>query len=58
MTQEALAPVKWEMGQPLLPQHLHAQEESLLADTSLRFQMSGLPSFGICRLNWDGGDTD
>ncbi|TQV88498.1 type VI secretion system baseplate subunit TssK [Aliikangiella coralliicola] len=53
MTQEALAPVKWEMGQPLLPQHLLAQEESLLGDASLRFQLKGLPSYGICRLNWD-----
>jgi type VI secretion system protein ImpJ len=53
MTQETLAPVKWEMGQPLLPQHLHAQEQSLLADTSLRFQVSGLPSYGVCRFNWD-----
>ncbi len=38
------------MGQTLLPDHLKAQEESVLADTSLRFQMQGLPFYGVGRL--------
>ncbi len=47
---EKLARVRWEMGQPLLPEHLVAQEEALLADTVQRFNMQGLPSYGIGRL--------
>jgi len=35
------------MGQTLLPEHLLAQEESILADTVLRFRMQGLPFYGI-----------
>ena len=42
-----LARVRWEMGQTLLPEHLKAQEDSILTDTAMRFRMQGLPSYGI-----------
>lgn len=38
------------MGQTLLPEHLIAQEDALLADVALRFSMQGLPFFGIAGL--------
>ena len=47
---DKLARVSWKMGQTLLPEHLLAQEDSLLADTVLRFRMQGLPSYGIGNL--------
>lgn len=50
---ENLARVKWEMGQTLLPVHFNAQEESLLADSALRFKLQGLPAFGIAGLKWN-----
>ncbi len=53
MSQESLAPVKWEVGQPLLPEHLMAQEKSLIAEASERQELSGLPSFGISSIDWD-----
>jgi len=43
---DKLARVRWEMGQTLLPENFLAQEESLIADTILRFRMSGLPAYG------------
>jgi type VI secretion system protein ImpJ len=45
-----LARVRWEMGQTLLPEHLKAQEESVLAATTLRFNMLGLPAYGVGNL--------
>ena len=48
--EDKLARVRWEMGQTLLPDHLLAQEESLVADVVLRFRMQGLPSYGIGHL--------
>ena len=50
---EKLARVHWHRGQTLLPDHLFAQEESLMADTSARFQLTGLPYYGIGRLQWN-----
>ncbi len=47
---DKLARVRWEMGQTLLPEHLLAQEESILADTVLRFRLQGLPPYGIGKL--------
>jgi len=47
---DILAGVSWEMGQTLLPEHLRAQEDSILANTVLRFRMLGLPGYGIGRL--------
>jgi type VI secretion system protein ImpJ len=47
---EKLARVCWKMGQTLLPEHLLAQEDSLLANIVLRFRMQGLPSYGVGKL--------
>lgn len=48
-----LAPVNWQMGQTLLPDHLVAQEDALAGEARLRFLAQGLPAFGIARLEWD-----
>lgn len=48
-----LARVKWEMGQTLLPAHFKAQEDSLLAESVLRFRMQGLPAYGVTELVWN-----
>lgn len=53
MNQHALAPIKWEIGQSLLPSHLTAQEDFLVADASLRTQAQGLPQYGLSQLIWD-----
>lgn len=50
---DKLSRVQWEMGQTLLPEHLIAQEESLLAEAILRFRVIGLPDYGIARLQWN-----
>lgn len=50
---DKLARVRWEMGQTLLPEHLVALEDSLLADTIMRFRLMGLPDYGIARLKWN-----
>ncbi len=47
---EKLARVSWKMGQTLLPEHLLAQEDSLLANMVLLFRMQGLPSYGLGKL--------
>ena len=47
------APVQWQLGQTLLPEHLNAQEKAFSADAYLRQHVGGLPSYGIARLEWD-----
>ncbi|MCG8472683.1 MAG: type VI secretion system baseplate subunit TssK [Desulfobacterales bacterium] len=44
---EKLARVRWEMGQALLPKHMVALEDSILADTMIRFRLQGLPCYGV-----------
>ena len=63
MSIHPLAPVHWQMGQTLLPDHLIAQETALTAEASLRHQSAGLPSYGIGKVEWDkylldGGTLD
>lgn len=41
------------MGQALLPGHLRALEESLLADSALRFSRQEAPGYGLYRLRWN-----
>jgi type VI secretion system protein ImpJ len=41
------------MGQALLPEHFYAQEQSLRAESTLRFGMSTTPAWGLGRLVWD-----
>jgi type VI secretion system protein ImpJ len=53
MTIHQLAPVQWQMGQTLLPEHLLAQENALTGDVYLRYQANGLPGYGVSKLQWD-----
>lgn len=53
MDHHALAPIEWEIGQPLLPSHLTAQEDFLVADASLRAHTLSLPNYGLSLLTWD-----
>lgn len=48
-----LSRVFWAMGQALLPDHLRALEESLLADNALRFSLQQTPSLGLYTLGWN-----
>ncbi len=48
-----LARVKWTMGQTLLPDHLIAQEDSILADSIKRQRLIGLPFYGIASLKFN-----
>lgn len=41
------------MGQALLPEHLYALEESMLADSALRLNLRGVPSYGFHELRWN-----
>lgn len=50
---EQLKRVSWKTGQPLLPRHLVAQEDSLVAHTQLYFRHIGLPFYGIGAMKWD-----
>ena len=50
---EALKRVAWRVGQPLLPGHLFAQEDSLIAYSHASFKQLGLPFYGISALKWD-----
>ncbi len=50
---DKLARVRWSMGQTLLPEHLIAQEESLIADAIIRRRIYGLPSYGIASLKFN-----
>jgi type VI secretion system protein ImpJ len=49
---QQLKRVGWQLGQPLLPVHLIAQEESLLANLNFYINL-GIPYFGIGNLKWD-----
>lgn len=48
-----LARVVWSMGQTLLPKHLSALEESLLANNAQHFNLHGLPGYGLAELRWN-----
>lgn len=48
-----LAKVHWRIGQPLLPEHFHAQEESLRLERQRIIESSGLPFYGVAELVWD-----
>ena len=41
------------MGQALLPEHLVALEESMLADSALRSSLHGMPDYGLHGLRWN-----
>lgn len=50
---QQLKRVGWQMGQPLLPLHLVAQEDSLLAHLDFYIKNQGLPFYGVGALKWD-----
>lgn len=50
---QQLKRVDWQLGQPLLPAHLIAQEESLIGNLNFYIQNLGIPYFGIGNLKWD-----
>lgn len=50
---QQLKRVGWQIGQPLLPIHLVAQEESLLAHLNFYIKNQGLPFYGVGNLKWD-----
>jgi len=50
---ELLKRVSWKVGQPLLPHHLVAQENYLVAHTNASLKHVGLPIYGIGALKWD-----
>lgn len=52
MTTYKLAPVRWELGQILLPEHFNAQHASMLAELRARAAVAGLPAYGIAELTW------
>lgn len=50
---QKLKRVGWQIGQPLLPVHLIAQEDSLLSHLAVYIKNLGLPYYGIGHLLWD-----
>ena len=50
---QQLKRVGWQIGQPLLPIHLFAQEESLLTHLNFYIKNQGIPFYGIGNLKWD-----
>lgn len=50
---QQLKRVGWQIGQPLLPVHLLAQEDSLLAHLNFYIKNQGIPYYGIGILKWD-----
>lgn len=50
---QQLKRVGWQIGQPLLPIHLLAQEESILAHLHFFIKYQGIPFYGIGNLKWD-----
>ena len=52
------APVRWTMGQPLLPEHFEAQEQALRDEFLVHLGHLSVPRQGIARLNWDTAQLD
>lgn len=50
---QQLKRIGWQIGQPLLPIHLFAQEDSLLGHLGFYIQALGIPYYGIGNLKWD-----
>ncbi len=47
------ARVDWRNGQALLPVHLRALEEGLLAEAQARLEALPLPRWGVAKIGWD-----
>lgn len=54
----ASAPVRWTMGQPLLPEHFEAQEQALRDELQVQLSLEGRPRFGVARIRWDASQLD
>ncbi|MGH2611503.1 MAG: type VI secretion system baseplate subunit TssK, partial [Rhabdochlamydiaceae bacterium] len=50
---QQLKRIGWKIGQPLLPVHLVAQEDSLLSHLGFYVKNLSLPFYGIGQLKWD-----
>lgn len=48
-----IAPVKWYLGQTVLPEHFVALQQLAEAACELRSRTSSLPSYGIAQLSWN-----
>ena len=48
-----IAPVRWYLGQTVLPEHFVALQQQAEALAELRLRMSGLPHHGIAQLSWN-----
>lgn len=53
MSEKDLPRVRWELGQILRPEHLEAQEASLIGDVITRHHLLGLPQHGFARVSWN-----
>lgn len=51
--QYKLAPLRWYLGQTLLPEHFTTQQAAITDEIRLRAAVSGLPAFGVARLSWN-----
>lgn len=50
---QQLKRIGWHIGQPLLPVHFVAQEDSLLAHINFHIHNQAVPCYGIGQLKWD-----
>ncbi len=46
------APVRWFLGQTVLPEHLQSLQETSLAVCEQRARLGGLPHYGVAQLTW------
>ena len=53
MSSHKIAPVKWYMGQTLLPDHFTSNHDALQQEMRLRAQIQGLPAYGFAQLSWN-----
>ncbi len=53
MKSSKLALNRWAMGQVLMPAHFQTLQSALLHHVGLRFELHGLPGYGIARMQWD-----
>lgn len=50
---EALARVRWTIGQILLPDHFRTLEGAMSAESYAHARGAGLPAYGLTRLDWN-----
>ena len=52
MSHLKIAPVRWFLGQTVLPEHLRAQQSQLRRRIRPSLALFGRPSYGIAELTW------